>query len=159
MPFFFQSMTLSLLDGLQTMVPRKGVELRIGSNHASRSIPHRGFMYVVPLPARYTSWNSLNNQLIFACTQRYIKGEKERRRSGDPLVHHFSATQLDILARVVASLLAMGLVLIPVLILFLGGLSRGSMAAVVGCFVLVFMVALSVFVEVTPHDLFIGVAA
>lgn len=33
------------------------------------------------------------------------------------------------------------------------------MAAIVGSFVLVFMVTMSVLVDVTPHDLFIGIAA
>jgi len=33
------------------------------------------------------------------------------------------------------------------------------MSAVVGAFVLVFMVTMSVVVDVTPHDLFIGSAA
>ncbi|KAH8799914.1 hypothetical protein F5882DRAFT_457619 [Hyaloscypha sp. PMI_1271] len=33
------------------------------------------------------------------------------------------------------------------------------MAAIVGSFVLVFMVTMSALVDVTPHDLFIGIAA
>jgi hypothetical protein len=33
------------------------------------------------------------------------------------------------------------------------------MFAVVGSFVLAFMISMSVLVEVTPHDLFIGIAA
>jgi len=49
--------------------------------------------------------------------------------------------------------------LIPVLILYLFEMSRGKMAAIVACFVLLFVGIFSIFVEVTPHDLFIGVAA
>lgn len=92
-------------------------------------------------------------------TQGFIKGENERRRTRDPLIHHFSSSNLAILERIVASILAIGTMLIPVLVLFLCDLSREKMAAIAVCFVLLFMGTISVFVEVTPHDLFIGVAA
>jgi hypothetical protein len=47
----------------------------------------------------------------------------------------------------------------PVFILFLTNLSREKMAVIVGSFVLMFMVSISVLVDVTPHDLFVGIAA
>jgi ABC-type multidrug transport system fused ATPase/permease subunit len=131
------------------------VELRKSSNHVSPSIPTRGFMYVVSPLAKHTQL-SLIEQRTDTLTKRFIKVKGEQSRTSNPRVHVFSATQLDILARIVASFLAVGVLLIPVLILYLGDLSRPSMAAVVACFVLVFMVALSIVVNVTPHDLFIG---
>ena len=91
--------------------------------------------------------------------QHFLKGQAERGKSNDPRVHHFSDSKLDILVRIVASSIAVGTLLVPVLILYLIDLTRGQMAAIVGGFVFVFMVTISVFVDVTPHDLFIGVAA
>jgi len=91
--------------------------------------------------------------------QDFIKGENERKRTRNPLVHHFSSSRLAILTKIVASSLAVCVLLVPVLVLFLVELSREKMAGIVGGSVLVFMVTMSVLVDVTPHDLFIGIAA
>jgi uncharacterized membrane protein YkgB len=63
------------------------------------------------------------------------------------------------LVKIVASSIAIGILLIPVFILFLVDLSRAKMAVIVGGFVVVFMVTMSALVDVSPHDLFIGIAA
>ena len=62
--------------------------------------------------------------------------------------------------RIFVAILAVGIMLIPVFVLFLDEyLSRWKMACVVGGFVAVFMVTISAVVDITPHDLFIGIAA
>jgi hypothetical protein len=62
--------------------------------------------------------------------------------------------------RIFVAILAVGIMLIPVFVLFLDEyLSRGKMACVVGGFVAVFMVTICAVVDITPHDLFIGIAA
>jgi len=88
-----------------------------------------------------------------------LNGKTGRSRTNNPQVHHYSSSGLDIFAKIVASSVAVGILLVPVFILFLFDLSRAKMAAIVGSFVLVFMVTMSVLVDVTPHDLFIGIAA
>jgi hypothetical protein len=91
--------------------------------------------------------------------QHLLTGKTARSRTNNPQVHHYSISGLDILAKIVASSVAVGILLVPIFILFLFDLSRAKMAVIVGCFVLVFMVTMSVLVDVTPHDLFIGIAA
>jgi drug/metabolite transporter (DMT)-like permease len=67
---------------------------------------------------------------------------------------------LSIAQRIVVAILAVGIMLIPVLLLFLDeNLSREKMAGIVGAFVGVFMITICVIVDITPHDLFIGTAA
>lgn len=62
--------------------------------------------------------------------------------------------------RILVAILAVGIMLIPVFVLFLDeSLSRGKMACVVGSFVAFFMVTISAVVDISPHDMFIGIAA
>ena len=62
--------------------------------------------------------------------------------------------------RIFVAILAVGIMLIPVFVLFLDEyLSRWKMACVVGGFVAVFMMTICAVVDITPHDLFIGIAA
>lgn len=89
----------------------------------------------------------------------WVKGGRERSRTSNPYVHHYSSSRLGIVAKVVASAVAFGVLLIPVFILYLTNLSREKMAVIVGSFVLMFMVSISVLADVTAHDLFIGIAA
>ena len=91
--------------------------------------------------------------------QRLFNGKTERSRTANRNIHHYSNSGLDVAAKIIASSVAVGILLIPVFILYLFDLSRGKMAAVVGSFVLAFMITMSVLVDVTPHDLFIGIAA
>ncbi|KAE9380009.1 hypothetical protein N431DRAFT_325452 [Stipitochalara longipes BDJ] len=93
------------------------------------------------------------------CIQRLLNGKTERSRTNNQYVHHYSTSSLEVAAKIIASFVAVGILLIPVFILFLFDLSRAKMAAIVGSFVLVFMVTMAVLVDVTPHDLFIGIAA
>jgi len=51
--------------------------------------------------------------------------------------------------------LGTGALFTPIFLLYLGNLSRGKMSCVVGIFVLVFLVIMSVVVDITAHDIFI----
>jgi hypothetical protein len=62
-------------------------------------------------------------------------------------------------ARVFIAILAVGTLLLPVFLLFLLQPNRQVMMAIVAVFVVIFMVTISVVVELTAHDLFIGMAA
>ncbi len=63
------------------------------------------------------------------------------------------------LAKIIVASLAMGTLFIPVFIMFLSDLSKAKMACVLAVFVSIFMVMMSVLVDLTPHDFFIVVAA
>jgi hypothetical protein len=89
-----------------------------------------------------------------------FKSKSERRKSENELIHHYSERRLSMAQRILVAILAVGIMLIPVFVLFLDEyLSRGKMACVVGSFVVVFMVTICAVVDITPHDLFIGIAA
>lgn len=128
----------------------------------SRSNPDQGSdygsMYVDASPEDFCHRNTSEDQAD-RCIQCLLNGKTERSRTNNPQIHHYSSDSLDVLEKIVASSVAVGILLIPVFILFLFELSRAKMAAIVGSFVLVFMVTMSVLVDVTPHDLFIGIAA
>jgi hypothetical protein len=89
--------------------------------------------------------------------QGFINGKTERSRTSNQYVHHYSDSRLEVLANIAASVVAIGILLMPAFILFLTDLSRGKMAAIVGFFVLVFIVIMSYLKGITPHSL-IGVA-
>jgi hypothetical protein len=162
MPLSFQLMTSSRLEECRATAHRMEVGLRKCSSPSSRSNPDQGSDYgsmyvdaplgVFFLPGAFEK--QANNRI-----QHLLKGKTGRSRTNNPQVHHYSSSGLDIFAKIVASSVAVGILLIPVFILFLFDLSRAKMAAIVGSFVLVFMVTMSVLVDVTPHDLFIGIAA
>lgn len=115
-------------------------------------------MYVYASPEDFLCSEGLREQAD-KCIQAWAKGGKERGRTSDPYVHHYSTSRLGIVAKLVASAVAFGILLIPVFILYLTNLSREKMAVIVGSFVLMFMVSISVLVDVTAHDFFIGIAA
>lgn len=89
----------------------------------------------------------------------FLKNSPEGRKSVDKLVYGFSKERLAILAKVIVACLAMCTLFIPLFVMFLVDLSRGKMACVLAVFVLVFMVMMSVLVDLTPHDFFVVIAA
>jgi hypothetical protein len=56
-------------------------------------------------------------------------------------------------------LLALGLVLTPVLILFLANLGRGKMAAVVGVFNVIYLFGAALVIELSTSEIFIYTVA
>jgi hypothetical protein len=75
------------------------------------------------------------------------------------MVVHLSTPRFDVLSKVSAALLAIGLVLVPVLILFLATLGREKMAAVVGIFVPIFLVGASLVMKLSTQEIFVYIVA
>jgi hypothetical protein len=90
--------------------------------------------------------------------QSILQTNEERRKTDDPCVDHYSATRLAIFAKVVSASLALGILLIPVFLLFLKPMSREVMACIVAASVLVFTMIMSV-VDMPIHELFVVLAA
>ena len=74
-------------------------------------------------------------------------------------MHYLSSGRLATFARVLIAVLAVVSLLVPVFLLFLLQPSRQVMIAIVAVFVVIFMATISAVVELTAHDLFIGMAA
>ena len=74
-------------------------------------------------------------------------------------MHYLSSGRLATFARVLIAVLAVVSLLVPVFLLFLLQPSRQVVIAIVAVFVVIFMTTISVVVELTAHDLFIGMAA
>jgi hypothetical protein len=85
--------------------------------------------------------------------------QEEKGNAEDAKVVHLSSLRFGILSKISAAFLAVGLILAPVLILFLANLGRVRMAGVVGAFVLVFLVGVFLVVDLTTHEIFIIVVA
>lgn len=86
-------------------------------------------------------------------------GGQEEKGEADTKVVHLSSFRFGIVSKISAAFLAVGLILAPVLILFLANLGRVRMAGVVGAFVLVFLVGVFLVVDLTTHEIFIIVVA
>jgi hypothetical protein len=91
--------------------------------------------------------------------QRLMGAQEEKGNAEDAKVVHLSSLRFGILSKISAAFLAVGLILAPVLILFLANLGRVRMAGVVGAFVLVFLVGVFLVVDLTTHEIFIIVVA
>jgi hypothetical protein len=74
-------------------------------------------------------------------------------------VVHVSDTRIHVFEVVIAAILGITAMLPPVFSLFLGGLSPGTMAGIVGCFVLVHLAVMCTVVEVTPHEVYMIIIA
>lgn len=83
-----------------------------------------------------------------------MRGEKERQKSQDANVVHLSSKSIGILARLLSAVLGYTIVIASVFLLFLTDFSPGKKAGVVGVFVLLFLIGMSLVTDVTPHDLF-----
>jgi len=89
----------------------------------------------------------------------WLKGDEGRSKNKDPLVHYFSETRLAILTNAGIAIMVVGVLLVPVFVLFLAdGMTRGGKACVVGVFVSFCMVTVSVAIDLTPENLFMGMA-
>ncbi|KAK0110274.1 hypothetical protein ONS96_001895 [Cadophora gregata f. sp. sojae] len=89
----------------------------------------------------------------------WLKGDEGRSKNDDPLVHYFSDTRLAVLTNVGIAFMVVGVLLVPVFVLFLAdNMTRGGKACIVGVFVSLCMVTVSVAIDLTPENLFIGMA-
>ncbi|PVH80178.1 hypothetical protein DL98DRAFT_654972 [Cadophora sp. DSE1049] len=85
----------------------------------------------------------------------FISNDERMRTSKESNVIHLSTFRLGLAPKITAVCLGTGALFTPIFLLYLGDLSRGEMSCVVGIFVLVFLVIMSVIVDITPHDIFI----
>ncbi|KAE8441483.1 hypothetical protein EG329_004907 [Mollisiaceae sp. DMI_Dod_QoI] len=86
--------------------------------------------------------------------QKFVIGEKERQKTDNASIVHLSSTNIGVLARLLSALLGYGVLITSVFLLFLTDFSQGKKAGVVGVFVLLFLIVMSMVTDVTPHDLF-----
>lgn len=83
----------------------------------------------------------------------------QRRSTRDGTVYLYSKLRIDYFARILIALLAVGLLMAPVVVLFLHEESGGIKIAVVLLFTLFFAGALSVFTKAKRHEVFAATAA
>jgi hypothetical protein len=91
--------------------------------------------------------------------QSFLKTDNEIRKSSDPNVEHFSIERLKIVANALTACLCVGMLLTPVMLLFLVSMSRQSMAWIVFAFVMAFCLSLGALTEARLQDTMIGTAA
>ncbi|KAH6710665.1 hypothetical protein BKA61DRAFT_100345 [Leptodontidium sp. MPI-SDFR-AT-0119] len=85
----------------------------------------------------------------------FIGKDEQSKSSKGSKVIHLSTFRLSLAPKIAAVCLGTSALFTPIFLLYLGNLSRGEMSCVVGIFVLVFLVTMSVIVDITPHDIFI----
>ncbi|KAH7409599.1 hypothetical protein BKA64DRAFT_665364 [Cadophora sp. MPI-SDFR-AT-0126] len=91
--------------------------------------------------------------------KNFLQPERERLKTIDPWVDHYAKSRLAILIKALAVALAVGMLLVPVLLLFLVSMSRQTMAGTVFGFVLAFSITMSIVTEAKVHEILIGTAA
>ncbi|KAH7409613.1 hypothetical protein BKA64DRAFT_403189 [Cadophora sp. MPI-SDFR-AT-0126] len=85
----------------------------------------------------------------------FVGKDEKSKTSKESNVIHLSTFRLGLAPKIAAVCLGTGALFTPIFLLYLGDFSRGTMSCVVGIFVLVFLVIMSVIVDITPHDIFI----
>ncbi|KAI9881094.1 MAG: hypothetical protein M1830_008252 [Pleopsidium flavum] len=83
----------------------------------------------------------------------------QRRKTDDAYVHLYSKERIDILVRLVITLLAVSLLMAPVVVLFSVQENGNIKIAVILLFTFFFSVALSVFTKAKRHEVFAATAA
>lgn len=92
-----------------------------------------------------------NPTSLFHCL---VRGEKERQKTENENIVHLSSKSIGVVARILSALLGYGIVIASVFLLFLTDFSPSKKASIVGVFVLLFLLVMSLVTDVTPHDLF-----
>jgi hypothetical protein len=88
-----------------------------------------------------------------------LRTEAEISKTSDPYTTHYSQERLTKWAKVLTVSIAVGILLLPIFLLFLLQMSRPEMAAVVLVFVLTFAGMMSVVAGGTVLEVFVGTAA
>lgn len=88
-----------------------------------------------------------------------MQGQKERSKTEDQYVTHWSASRVYWLANTVTVSLAAGILFVPVYLLFLIPMSRAMMVGVSSVSVVAFAILLSVITDAKMQEVFIGSAA
>jgi hypothetical protein len=96
---------------------------------------------------------------ILTSVQSFLQTEKELKKNTDPWVDHYAKGRLVVFVKLVTLSFAVGILLAPVLLLFLVPMKREAMAWMVFGFVLAFSVTLSAVTEAKVQEVLIGTAA
>ncbi|RDL37021.1 uncharacterized protein BP5553_04454 [Venustampulla echinocandica] len=88
-----------------------------------------------------------------------LQTPKERSKTQDPFVTHYSPSRLTWLVKSITVSLAVGILFVPVYLLFLVPMSRAMMAGISSIFVFAFAVLLSVITDAKMQEVFAGSAA
>jgi hypothetical protein len=84
---------------------------------------------------------------------------KEHSKSEDPFVTLYSEYWLKFASNTISLSLAAWSLLVPVYLLFLVPMARGTMAVVASIFVLVFVILMSALTDAKQQEIFMGAAA
>ncbi|TVY15252.1 hypothetical protein LARI1_G008861, partial [Lachnellula arida] len=100
-------------------------------------------------------------QSFFDCSPESLlkslfQTERELSKTKDPYVNYYSQSRLNIFVKVITVSLSTGLLLIPVLLLFLVQMSKESMVWLVFGFVMAFAVILSVISHANAQETLVG---
>ncbi|KAL9622705.1 MAG: hypothetical protein Q9160_003015 [Pyrenula sp. 1 TL-2023] len=92
-------------------------------------------------------------------TRLLFTSSAQRRKSDDPYTRYYSKSRIGIFARLIVCLLAVGLLIAPVALLFTVAESNPLKVLVVVCFTLFFCSCISLFTKAKRHELFAATAA
>jgi len=88
-----------------------------------------------------------------------VFGSTTQPVSKNELIHHFSVDKLAFFVETIIIVLTVGLLLLPVCLLFLLSMTRILMFVVVLIFVIAFSIVLALFTEAKTQEVLVGVAA
>lgn len=86
-------------------------------------------------------------------------GPEQRRKTEDDHLHLYSQYRIDVLARLILTIISVILLIVPTTVLFLLPEYRGLKIGLIMIFTLLFSAALSVFTKAKRHEMFAGSAA
>lgn len=91
--------------------------------------------------------------------QWLVQTDQEREKSDDAFMEHYSPERFNAIVRTISVVVATGILLVPVLLLFLVPMSKHLMAWLVFGFVLSFAMVLALLSEAKIHQVLVGTAA
>lgn len=91
--------------------------------------------------------------------QKFLQGKEEKEKNADPLVRHLSSSSFARFVPLVIAIFVITTMLLPVFIIFLVQPSREVMVSIVAVFVTIVMVSMSLVIDLTAQDVFLGMAA
>jgi uncharacterized membrane protein len=99
-----------------------------------------------------------NNQLILPM-KKFLSTKTEKKKTNDKQVKYYSDTRLNLLESVLVVSLAVGILLLPVYILFLIPMSRPMMSLTITSFILPFcMILIALSGKANQYQVFVGTA-
>lgn len=100
-----------------------------------------------------------NKILIWVYLQRILSSHEERKKTDDEYVQLYSKYRVDVLARLILTIVSVLLLAAPTAILFLVPEHGWFKIVLIMIFTLLFSAALSVFTKAKRHEMFAATAA